>query len=236
MRIAAFMIAAAASLAASAPAFAGSLSVDPIRLEIGAGRRTATLRVRNQEQVPVTIRAYALTWTQVDGEDRYEDSAAVIVSPPVFTIPAGGTQLVRVGLRTPSAVPAAYRLMVEEVPQASPGGGVQVALRLNLPLFSAIAAGSADELSWSASRGADGRWSVEAVNRGRNYVRVEQAAAQAATGIAFDGAGGNLGVILPGSSRRWTVGAEPVLTDGARFAAIQRIPGRADAQLQTRRD
>lgn len=235
MRIAALIIAAAASLAAYSPAAAGSLSVDPIRLEIGAGRRTATLRVRNQEPTPVTIRTYALRWTQIDGEDRYEDSAAVIVSPPIFTIPGGGTQLIRVGLRTPSADPAAYRLMVEEVPQASPGGGVQVALRLNLPLFSMMAAGDAGELSWAASRGADGRWSVVASNRGGNYVRVEHQAAEAATGVDFD-AGANLGVVLPRSSRRWTLGAEPVLTDRARFAAIQRTAARADAQLPLRRD
>lgn len=226
---------AAAAIVAAAPgaAEAGSLSVDPIRLEISQGRRTATLRVRNQEQAPVTIRAYALTWTQVDGEDRYEESAAVIVSPPIFTIPAGGTQLIRVGLRTASADPRAYRLMVEEVPQASPGGGVQVALRLNLPLFAMMNAGTAAELGWAASRGADGRWTVEAVNNGANYVRVEPAAAEAATGIDFDN-NANLGVVLPNSRRRWVVGDEPALLDRARFTAIQRVAARADTPQAAR--
>ena len=186
----------AATLAAPAPALAGTLQIDPIRLEINAGRRTATLRVRNQEQAPVAIRAYALTWTQENGEDRYEETSAVIVSPPIFTIPAGGTQLIRVGLRNPSAGSRAYRLMVEEVPQASPGGGVRVALRLNLPLFVSMTQGTAAELGWSASRGADGRWTVEASNRGRNYVRIEPAAAAAATGLDF-AANVNLGVVLP---------------------------------------
>ncbi|HEX8191411.1 MAG TPA: fimbria/pilus periplasmic chaperone [Allosphingosinicella sp.] len=223
------LLAAAAAATAAVPgaARAGSLSVDPIRLEITQGRRTATLRVRNQEQAPVTIRAYALAWSQVDGEDRYEDSAAVIVSPPIFTIPAGGTQLIRVGLRNPSADPRAYRLMVEEVPQASPGGGVQVALRLNLPLFAMMNAGTAAELGWAASRGADGRWTVEAVNNGSNYVRVEPAAAEAATGVDFDN-NANLGVVLPGSRKRWVVGNEPALLDRTRFSAIQRVAARAE--------
>jgi fimbrial chaperone protein len=224
--IAALLAAAAATAAVPGAAQAGSLSVDPIRLEITQGRRTATLRVRNQEQAPVTIRAYALAWSQVDGEDRYEDSSAVIVSPPIFTIPAGGTQLIRVGLRTPSTDPRAYRLMVEEVPQARPGGGVQVALRLNLPLFAMMNAGTAAELGWAASRGADGRWTVEAVNNGANYVRVEPAAAEAATGVDFDN-GANLGVVLPGSRRRWVVGNEPALLDRSRFTAIQRVAARA---------
>ncbi|HEY0012565.1 MAG TPA: fimbria/pilus periplasmic chaperone [Allosphingosinicella sp.] len=227
--IAALLAAAAATAAVPGAAQAGSLSVDPIRLEITQGRRTATLRVRNQEQAPVTIRAYALAWSQVDGEDRYEDSSAVIVSPPIFTIPAGGTQLIRVGLRTPSADARAFRLMVEEVPQASPGGGVQVALRLNLPLFAMMNAGTAAELGWAASRGADGRWTVEAVNNGAHYVRVEPAAAEAATGVDFDNAA-NLGVVLPGSRRRWVIGSEPALLDRARFTAIQRVAARAELQ------
>jgi fimbrial chaperone protein len=224
----------AAALAAPAPALAGSLQVDPIRLEINAGRRTATLRVTNQERTPVAIRAYALTWSQVDGEDRYEETSAVIVSPPIFTIPGGGTQLIRIGLRNPSGDARAFRLMVEEVPQAAPGGGVQVALRLNLPLFVAMQPGAADELGWSASRGADGRWTVEAANPGRNYVRVEPAAAKAATGVDF-AADVNLGVVLPGSRRRWVVGSEPAVHDRARFSSIQQVAGRADARA-IRRD
>ncbi|HEX8655564.1 MAG TPA: fimbria/pilus periplasmic chaperone [Allosphingosinicella sp.] len=234
-RFSAALLAAAAALALPAPATAGSLQVDPIRLEINTGRRTATLRVRNQEQAPVTIRAYALDWTQPDGEDRYVETSGVIASPPIFTIPGGGTQLIRIGLRNPAGGPRAYRLMVEEVPQASPGGGVQVALRLNLPLFVSIQPGTAAELAWSAARGADGRWTVEAANSGRNYVRVEPAAAEAATGIDFAD-GTNLGVVLPGSSRRWVVSDEPVIVDRTRFTSIQRTAVRADAQLTLRRN
>jgi fimbrial chaperone protein len=222
-----------------APVSAGSLQVDPIRLEINAGRRTATLRVRNQDAHPVTIRAYALSWTQAEGEDRYDDTRVVIVSPPIFTIAGGGTQLIRVGLRPPAAGhaagPAAYRLMVEEVPQASPAGGVQVALRLNIPLFAMMDAGPAAQLAWSAARGADGRWAIEAVNRGPTYVRVEPAAAESATGVDFE-ANANLGTVLPGSMRRWVIGAQPELIDRARFASIQRANGGADARLSSRGD
>jgi len=212
------------------PATAGTLQVDPIRLEIDARRRTATLRVRNQEAAPVTIRAYALTWTQANGEDRYEETQAVIVSPPIFTIPGGANQLVRIGLRPQAAgAPAAYRLMVEEVPQAAPNGGIQVALRLNIPLFAQIAPGSATDLAWSASRGADGRWTIEAANRGRGHVRIEPAAAEAATGVRF-GTDSHLGTVLPGSLRRWTIGAEPDLADSVRFASIRRTAGAGASQ------
>lgn len=208
---------AAALLSIGAPAAAGSLQVDPIRLEIGADRRTATLRLRNDEAVPVTIRAYPLAWSQQAGEDVYEESDALIVSPPIFTIAAGGTQLVRIGLRRPAADGRAYRVMVEEVPEASPGG-VQVALRLNLPLFASLPAGEAADLAWSARREGDG-WVLEAANRGSGWVRIEPEAAKAATGvdpqarIAF-------GTLLPGARRKWALGAEPMLADEARFQSI----------------
>ena len=126
------------------------------------------------------------------------------------------------GLRPQAAgTPAAYRVMVEEVPQAAPNGGIQVALRLNIPLFVLIAPGAQTDLSWSASRGSDGHWTIEAVNRGRGHVRIEPAAAQAATGVSF-GADAHLGTVLPGAMRRWTIDADPDLVDSVRFASIRR--------------
>jgi len=208
-----------------APAPAGTLQVNPVLVEVGAGRRTATVTVRNAEDAPVTIRAYPLGWTQAGGEDRYDESAAVIVSPPIFTIPAGGTQLVRVGLRSPSAAPQAFRLIVEEVPQARPDGGIQVALRLNLPLYINIAPGDAGALRWSAWPEPDGAWTVEAANAGPGYVRLDAAAARAATGIGFEDDVA-FGTVLPGGARRWRIGAEPPVADRPTFQRIARTQGR----------
>ena len=104
------------------------------------------------------IRAYALGWRQADGEDHYDETAAMIVSPPVFTIPPGGSQIVRVGPRAPARAAQPYRLIIEEVPEAAPGTGIRVALRLNLPLYIRMAAGAPADLSWSARRGGDGQW------------------------------------------------------------------------------
>ena len=108
------------------------------------------MTLRNQEADPVTIRAYPLEWRQADGGEAYAETSAVIVSPPIFTIAPGATQLIRVGLRSPSGARQAYRLIIEEVPDASPGNGIRVALRLNLPLYAMIPAGQASAVRWSA--------------------------------------------------------------------------------------
>lgn len=213
------------------PAQAGTLQVNPVLVQINAGRRSATVTIRNEESEPVTIRAYALAWRQVDGEDVYEESSAVIASPPIFTIPAGGTQLIRVGLRTPSRAPQSYRLMIEEVPQANPAGGIRVALRLNLPLYSAVEAGDAAALRWSARRDGEG-WTLQAMNSGPGYVRLDSTAVEAATGLEV-GENANFGTVLPGATRRWRIGAVPQVADRSRFAQISGAGGHVAAQASS---
>ena len=213
----------------AAPAAAGTLQVNPVLLEINADRRTATVTLRNEEATPVTIRAYALDWRQAEGGESYDETSAVIVSPPIFTVAPGATQLIRVGLRTPSSAPHAYRLIVEEVPEAAGGNGIRVALRLNLPLYASVAAGEAAALRWSAWREADGGWTLEAINGGRGYVRLDPALALGATGIGVPDHV-NLGTVLPGAIRRWRLGAQLDVRDAARFRAVARTQGDGEAR------
>ena len=221
-----FPLAACAALTLTAaaglpPAAAGTLQVNPVLVEIGAARRTGSVTVRNVENVPVTIRAYPLAWRQAEGEDHYDETSAIIVSPPVFTIAPGGSQIVRVGQRGAAAGPQSYRLIIEEVPEASRGSGIRVALRLNLPLYSGLSAGAPADLRWSAARQSDGRWAIEARNAGSGWVRVDAVIARAATGIRFDD-GFAFGTVLPGGARRWLAGAAPNVADPAKFQRILR--------------
>jgi fimbrial chaperone protein len=210
-------ILAAATLPGAA--LAGSVQIDPVKIEINADRKTGSVRIRNTDAKPVTMRGFARSWSQVNGEDVHEDAADVIVSPPVFTIPAGGSQLVRVGLR--SAIrPGSYRLILEEMPEASPNGGVQVALRLDMPLYAMEKPGAADDLVWTAWQQADKNWVVEATNKGDGYVRVEPEEASSASGMMFD-ASRALGTVLPGGSKKWLVGSATII-DRARFEQIVR--------------
>ncbi|HEY0113983.1 MAG TPA: fimbria/pilus periplasmic chaperone [Allosphingosinicella sp.] len=225
------LLAAAALIAGAAPAAAGTLQVDPISVEVTADRKVASLKIKNEEASPVVIRAYALTWNQVDGEDRYEESNALILSPPIFTIKGGATQVVRIGLRSPAAAGKAYRLIVEEVPQAAPDGGVRVALRLNLPLFAMLPQGRQTDIAWSARK--DGsNWVLEAANGGQGWVRIDPEAAAKATGLAEDPSL-HLGVVLPNSRRRWILKSAPRIADASRFQLIARN-GDDEARLASR--
>jgi len=221
MRLPSFFFSIGAAILAAVPAAAGTLQVNPILVTIDADHRTGSVTVRNEEAAPVTIRAYPLAWAQSGGDDDYTETSAVIVSPPVVTIAPGATQLVRVGLRSPAANGQAYRLIIEEVPEAAPAGGIRVALRLNLPLYANLRAGLPTDLRWSASRDSGGGWVVEARNSGTGYVRVNPELAAGATGLGFSDQG--FGTVLPGASRRWRFDGSIRVANGALLQQILRI-------------
>lgn len=209
---------------------AGTLQVDPVLVEIGAARRTGLVRIRNVETQPITIRAYALDWSQTTGEDVYsENNTDLILSPPVFTIPGGGTQNLRMGPRRSTVIGRAYRLMIEEVPEARIAGAVQVAIRLNIPLYVNVPAGASANLIWSASRSADGRYVVEATNTGKGYVRLERSAVTAATGLTI-GDDVNLGTVLPASTRRWILKSGALVSNPEALRRISRVSSATSSQ------
>lgn len=120
-------------------ASAASFSVSPLRLELSAAAPVAAVEVGNASNAPVTVQAQSRTWTQRDGTDEYGEGRPFIVSPTIFTIPAGGKQVVRVALRgaPPRDVEAAYRLVMTEIPPAQPESspGLRVALRMDMPVY-----------------------------------------------------------------------------------------------------
>jgi len=211
--VAAAFALAATSVAFAAPAAAGSFKVNPIQIRLPADRQAASLKVTNTDSAAVSIRVTALAWNQVEGRDVYSETNNVIVSPPIFTIAPGKTQLLRVGLRTRGGA-AAYRVMVEEIPRQLPADGkIKVVLRLNLPLYLMPRAGGQAELSWSAWRDGAGNLFVEARNRGPVHGQI--------VGLSASQAGSptmvskEMGVVLPGSARRWKIGKHADFTVGA---------------------
>jgi fimbrial chaperone protein len=179
--------------------------VDPVNLTMAAGQRRASLTIKNGDADPVAVRVFAYRWTQKDGVDVYSETEDIIASPPIFTIAPGGTQLVRFGLRGRSGGNA-YRIFLEEIPRQRPDNAqIQVALRLNLPLYLLTEKGGKPELSWSAWRDSAGDLFIAATNGGSVQAQVLEISA------ADEGGGTKvlsreLGVVLPASARRWNAG------------------------------
>ncbi len=118
---------------------AGSFEVNPIRIDLSAQARSAALSVRNSGNQAVVVQTSLVAWTQQDGQNVYVPTRDILGTPPIATIPPGGEQIVRLGMRrAPDAQKElTYRIFLQEVPPPPKPGfqGLQVALRLSLPIF-----------------------------------------------------------------------------------------------------
>lgn len=210
------------TIAVGPPAFAGSFKVNPITLAIPPDRTTTSSSLTNNGTEPVSVRVLTYRWTQKDGTDVHQETTDLVVSPPIFTLAPGSTQLVRIGV-TDRRAGGAYRVVFEEIaPQRPAGTMVQVALRLDLPLH-VEAANGAPDLAWKAWRDDSGAIAVEAVNSGTRHQRV------LAIGHRRENGAENLltqemGVVLPASSRRWLLGSGPRFQAGSALTLLVRTP------------
>jgi fimbrial chaperone protein len=220
MRARSTMLLIAAALS-HAPAVAGSLRVDPVQVVINDDRRTAAVKIVNEDSASSTLKISAFAWSQVNGKDVYQPTDDLIASPPIASIEPGSAQTVRIGFRHPSnANRGSYRIIIEEVPKPSVAG-IQVALRLNLPLYARIQPGESSALAWVATRQGDGAWVVKARNPTDGFVRVTPMDFSAASGLTYSD-NIRLGSVLPHSSLEWTVGNAPQVTNSARWHQIAR--------------
>jgi fimbrial chaperone protein len=164
-----------------------------------------------------------LAWSQVGGTDVYSATGNVIVSPPIFTIPAGKTQIVRIGLRNRSPS-GAYRVIFEEIPKdGPPGGQVQISLKLNLPFYVLPRGGGRPDVAWKAWRESSGDLIVEGSNRGTLHSQILELSAEQAGKRQILST--QMGVVLPGSARQWKIGQRSDLAAGVPF--LLRVKGSA---------
>jgi fimbrial chaperone protein len=124
----------------------------------------------------VTVQAQSRTWTQPNGADEYGEGRPFIVSPTIFTIPAGGKQVVRVALRgaPPRETEAAYRLVMTEIPAAQPDSspGLRVALRMDMAVYvSPVQPGARPDASFAIDTGV-GTPRIAVTNMGNAHFRM----------------------------------------------------------------
>ena len=214
-------------LAAACPAAAGTFSIAPVRIELAGSERTAVLTVHNDDAAPLVVQVSTLNWTQAGGEEANAPTRELLATPPVFTLPPNGEQIVRVALRRdPDATRELdYRLLLAEVPQAADKDftGLRVALRLSIPVFVKAANPAAAQLRWSAQWLPDGGLSVSATNDGLTHQQVSDFTLHFA-GSEREARGVVSRYVLPGSTVTWKI-APPA---GVAHDAAIRIQGASD--------
>lgn len=198
-----------------APAFAGTFQVTPVRVELSAQQTTAALTVSNNGSEPVVVQLQTAAWAQNGGEDQYSGTNDLIASPPIFTIQPGAEQIVRVGMRRrpDASTELSYRLYLQEVPAPPAPGfrGLQMALRIGIPVFVEAASKSATDLRWALEKSAPGQLKVVLKNQGNTHAQVSDFK------ITANGSDQPLALqqvsfyLLPAQQRSWTLPLNPAL-------------------------
>ena len=189
-------------------AAAAEWNVDPVRVELSPQQQTAAIIVRNESDQPSSIQIQAVTWSQVDGKDVYTPTRELLVSPPIATIPPKTDQVIRVALRR-AADPGkelAYRINLQELPteQAAETTGVQVALRIGLPVFvQSLRGDAAPKMTWSVARVSDSQLKVKVSNQGNAHVQISDFSLHAAGATQAVSSESASSYVLAGQSREW---------------------------------
>ncbi len=198
----------AARAFAPAPAAAQGLQVAPVNLELAAGETITTVTVSNHSDQPTGIQVRSFDWRQEGGQDVLSPTQLLEVSPPIFEVPPGGSQLVRLVLRsTPDTREASYRLLFDQLPTAN-GRGVTLALRFSVPLFAEPQGAVSADLAMHLERQGAGGVLVARNDGGRH----DRLLAPALTvGGARIGLESNTNYyVLAGSERRWPLAGRQV--------------------------
>lgn len=202
---------------------AGTFSVSPVRATLSAGQQVAALSVRNDGAEPAVVQLEVLNWSQKEGKEVYAPTREILATPPIFTVPAGGSQVVRVGLRrAPDAQrELTYRLYLQEVPPPPRPDfqGLQVALRIGVPVFVLPSVPAKPVLRWQVDRTPQGQLKVSLTNSGNVHIQVANFKLVSATGEVLP-THQVASYVLSGQSRDWLVEVAAAPPSGAKLRLV----------------
>ncbi len=196
---------------AAGSANAGSFEVTPIRVEVVPGQMTTTISLRNLSEEASSVQARASAWAQAGDEDTLTPTQDIVLSPPIFTIPPGQVQTVRLLLRTRDAQPEhPWRLLFDEVPPPGKAGQIALAMRLSVPVLIETPGAQKPVLSWRAVREANGQVAMVVNNTGHRPARLTEAVLHLSDGTAVTlRPVAQNPYVLPGAERHWRPAQAP---------------------------
>lgn len=126
-------------LVALGTAAAASFNINPTRVELSRERAAETITISNPSNDAVAFEVAAKRWMQKeDGSWLLEPSDDLVVHPLIIQIPSNASVRLRVGaLSANVGTEQAYRLELQQLPEATPASGAQILMltRISLPVF-----------------------------------------------------------------------------------------------------
>lgn len=222
---------------ASSPVEAAAFFVSPIRIELSAAKPTAAMSVQNDSDHTLVIQTQPVAWSQSNGQEVYDETADLIVTPAIFSMPPKSSQVVRVGLRRPvaSTGETSYRLSLQEIagPPQVEATGVQMLLRIVLPVFVKPAGAVAARLNWEALLSADNTLTVKMQNDGNAHIQIYSYKLLDAESEHSLATQSTPAYVLPGQGRQWQLKPEAQIPvpNGRLHLVANTDAGEIDAEI-----
>lgn len=198
-------------LGITCPVWASTFQVSPVTATLTPDKPVAALTVRNVGADPTVVQLQLMSWSQADGTDKYMPTSDVLATPPIFTVPPHGSQVIRVGFHRPPDGQGehAYRLFLREIPPPLKPGfeGLRIALRISLPVFVQSANAGGPQLHWQALPAGHGQIQIRVSNNGSTHAKLSRFK------LSMDGDSKPLSMsqdpvyVLPGAMHEWTIHA-----------------------------
>jgi len=195
---------------------AAVLEVAPISIELSGGTSSAAITITNHDPTPVFVQVRGFAWAQTGNIDTLTQTDDIALAPPIFSLPSGVPQVVRIVLEQPAgAQERAYRLLIDQIPTQRAHTGVQFALRLSLPLFVEPGDEGFPKVQTHIESVPTGGFALVVDNTGTQRVRLIGLALKTETGTAIKLSSPPNPYILPGAERRWTLDRSASIAPGA---------------------
>lgn len=183
----------------SLTANAANIGLMPLGARTVENDANQVLTLTNREAEPVKMQVRVFTWSQVDGHDVLVQTTALIATPGIVELPAGGKAKIRLRKLGHGN---AFRVLVSELPKPISEQATQVGFRLEYSLPFLFEPAGAPQAVLVASR-ASGR--VVLTNKGGHAAKITAVGPTAATPWPITLP--NAGWILPGSTMSISVPA-----------------------------
>lgn len=223
----------ASLLASPMPVLAGSFSVNPVRVDLSAKQPVASVTVRNDGAEPTVVQLELMGWGQADNNDVYDSTSELLATPPLFTVPPGGSRVVRVGLRRrPDPLhELTYRLYLQEVPPPMDADfrGMRMTLRVGVPVFVAAISQTVPDLKWTTVAEPDGKIKLGLTNSGSEHIKIADLELTADSGGPHSSGVQRVATyVLPGQKREWLLQMDGPVAPGSKVRIKAHTDGHAE--------
>ena len=215
-------------LSGSLPANAATLQVAPVSVSILPMQTAQSLWLSNTGNDTIHAQVRVFRWLQKGGQNLYEGTTDLLISPPFLMLEPGQRRLVRVmragsvgvsagnaGTKPADRTPLdtveaqrekSYRLIVDELPVSGYSENVNFVMQYSIPVFLPAENNPPRKptLHWKLQN-EPGSQALVVTNMGTIRGQLADVKLISATGKAFELQRGLLGYVLPGATMHWRI-------------------------------